>query len=254
MSATLQQIEQEILALFQAAEDYNALNLSTVYDIILTFPREMELFWRWSTFTQLSVLVLFALLGLWLAEVSIVWTFTFLNVSATHITHPPPGYPLPGCVSNSTPAKFVHLDIAAWVAGSFVSLCFFILVVVKFLQNLEYDFSWRSIKTMNVFELQRLAPVLVMFMRDGILYFLLILTCNIVELFMTCVLANRPSSECAMGWFIASYGVASSRLYLNLRESVAQKEETLDYELDDYALEFRVPTQASMDAMTHLGE
>ncbi|EMD37122.1 hypothetical protein CERSUDRAFT_115036 [Gelatoporia subvermispora B] len=94
--------------------------------------------------------------------------------------------------------------------------------------------------TFNFEELRRLAPVMVLFVRDRIFYFALVVSFYLIDLFITSLLADKSISQVGTSFILACCAVASPRLYLNLRKSVIGRNPTMLTE--DLELQFRTPT------------
>ncbi|OCH89657.1 hypothetical protein OBBRIDRAFT_826438 [Obba rivulosa] len=191
--------------------------------------------------------ILAVLLAIWLTELSFSFIVAVLNITTLNISPRPLGDPLPGCTLEETPAKYVHLDIASWVVDSAGATCLFSLIIYNFFRDLNLNFSYRAPKNFSISELKTLAPVMVLFVRDGMTYFLLITTCYIVDVFISSTLSNRPLSQVTDPWVMACYAVASSRLYLNLRGSVIDTTPTVP--TADLELQFRMPTSVGSDVL-----
>ncbi|EMD31333.1 hypothetical protein CERSUDRAFT_100529 [Gelatoporia subvermispora B] len=268
MSAALTEEERLLL---QAAQDHFALNLSTlasiawlVYDIVLTLPQEFQLVWscrRWLWFIGLGPSISNAtgellfmtriyaaygrsrrmfmfLLFLWLAEGVTGWVATILNIKATGIIDRPLNYPLPGCTEDQTPSNFVHLDLLSWTVDSAVAVCLCVLILGFFIRSTDFRVSSRASGGLRLSELRKLAPVMLLFVRDGMSYFILWLIASYA-------IAVSPLFVYHTAAHVSPSPSQSSRLYLNLRGSVADGDSMLTYPLrseDDLGVEFRAPT------------
>ncbi|EMD37103.1 hypothetical protein CERSUDRAFT_84142 [Gelatoporia subvermispora B] len=143
-----------------------------------------------------------------------------LEVKSVVISPRTPEYPLPGCVT-SLP-RHINLTLVSWIINLIVSAIFFLLIMAQFLLSPDMRTILGSAGARGIWEFKKLAPIIFLFMRDGTLYFLMVATAGAVNLVFIVVLAGRPIQEVGLSWLMATYAIASSRLYLNLRGSLTQ--------------------------------
>ncbi|EMD37102.1 hypothetical protein CERSUDRAFT_74094 [Gelatoporia subvermispora B] len=189
MSAIIKTEEHQLL---QAAQDYNALNLSMaasivwiVHDILLTLPQEIESVWR-TKFTYHKILYIitryFGLASLMYGSVNFVGSsspspsFLFCRHWLWFIGFGPAvsnatgellfmiriyaayGRSRSSCVADHTPSRLVKADIASWSGCSIVGRC-------------SPDGCTNNF---NLLTSKHLTPLIVLFIRDGMAYFILI--------------------------------------------------------------------------------
>ncbi|OCH92795.1 hypothetical protein OBBRIDRAFT_886031 [Obba rivulosa] len=181
-----------------------------------------------------SIKMLAFLLFIFCSENIITCVIVGLEVKGVVVSPRTPGYPLPGCVTSLPP--HINRTLVSWIINLVVSTIFFVLIMAQFLLGGEMKAILRGAGTRSIWEFRKLAPIIFLFLRDGTLYFLMVATAGALNLVFIVVLAGRPIQEVGLSWLMATYAIASSRLYLNLRGSltqpVASTFRTSDIELD----------------------
>lgn len=140
-----------------------------------------------------------------------------LEVGSISATPRSPGFPIPGCLA--TLPQYAQLNYMSWGISMVASCVYFLLTLYKFVISL-YPPGSRA-QHPSIFELRHLAPIFYLFIRDGTFYFFVVFVSNLLNLIFTGVLANSALEQMGTAWLMATYGVTSCRLYLNLRNSVA---------------------------------
>ncbi|KAJ6451674.1 hypothetical protein C8R47DRAFT_1229758 [Mycena vitilis] len=152
--------------------------------------------------------------------------------TAQNAFEPPQGVHWPGCVTivSTFPA------LVGWVPAIFVSLIFFVLTMVKFVIVFRTSHSeWRLDKLR---ELKSYSPILMAFVRDGTVFFLLIFTAVLVNT-VTDQVFEGPLSGIVLPWVTAIYSFSASRLVLNIRSIGARDDQTAVAE--SFSMHFRTP-------------
>ncbi|KAJ7670778.1 hypothetical protein DFH06DRAFT_1293742 [Mycena polygramma] len=145
---------------------------------------------------------------------------------------PPKGVHWPGCAT--TPSSFSEL--VGWVPAIFVSLMFFILTMVKFV--LVFRSGHREWSLGKLREVKSYSPILMAFVLDGTVFFLIIFSTVLVNTITNQVLKG-PLSGIAIPWTTAIYSFSASRLVLNIRSIGVRGNETTVTE--SISLQFRTP-------------
>jgi len=181
-----------------------------------------------------SLKMLAFLLFLFCSENITTCVIVGLEIKSVAVSPRTPGYPLPGCVT-SVPSH-INRTLVSWILNLVISATFFVLIMGQFIFSFEMRTILKGTGVRSVWEFRKLAPIIFLFLRDGTLYFLMVATAGALNLVFIVVLAGRPIQEVGLSWLIATYAIASSRLYLNLRGSltqpIASTFRTSDFELD----------------------
>ncbi|KAI0357852.1 hypothetical protein OH77DRAFT_1519174 [Trametes cingulata] len=257
--------EAELLQLVQVVHDTYVANLCTAaaatwlsYDILLTFSQEVELIWScqgWLWYngfngTLLSAVIgeaiflmrlyasynrtktiLFTIIFLFMAEFVTGITTASLVVSSLSVTPRPPDFPLPGCLF--TPPKHVNLS----TMGGGYERVYFLLILYKFARNVSLRKAPGSSRTVPIWELPRISPLVFSFLRDSAFYFFLVFLGNTLNLVFEIVFAGRALIPMGTIWLMVIYALSASRLCLNTRDAVYRNRLPTawgdDIELDD---------------------
>ncbi|KAJ7633369.1 hypothetical protein DFH06DRAFT_1222669 [Mycena polygramma] len=167
--------------------------------------------------------------------------------TAQNAFEPPQGVHWPGCVTivSTFPA------LVGWVPAIFVSLIFFILTMVKFVIVFRTSHSeWRLGKLR---ELKSYSPILMAFVRDGTVFFLLYASVPTVLVnTVTDQVFKGPLSGIVLPWVTAIYSFSASRLVLNIRSISARDDQTAVAE--SFSMHFRTPGDQPSSVETDAGE
>jgi len=137
-----------------------------------------------------------------------------LEATAT-VFLPPPGLPLPGCWYN--PQNIASFTTAAWASCLAISAIFFSLTAIKLFTPFMWDSQLSFLQ--NLSSLKSVSPLLVAFVTDGSVFFVMIFG---VVLVATCFTLALPThAGITIPWVIGIYSLASTRLVLNLKHKAA---------------------------------
>ncbi|EJD40951.1 hypothetical protein AURDEDRAFT_169928 [Auricularia subglabra TFB-10046 SS5] len=246
MEGELGQLISQVSTVLRQSEASSYAAASAVawltYDIILTIPLEIKHIWRrlthgyannlcltpylrreWSLpkviGTQVlayivdSLLILhlhsvygrrrsitIPLLLLYIAQAIIEAVLVAVSTSTTKAIPAPSIMPSwPGCFYDKPP-RFV---LAAWVPSLILQTILFAMTLYKL-----WELRVNGIKA---------SGILNVFVRDGAMFFAMIFAATLMNA-LTAAIAPLPLLEIGGPWLIAIYGIATSRLILNLRE------------------------------------
>jgi len=171
--------------------------------------------------------MLLFLLSFWLAMVITACTVTALEVSSVTVSPRPPGYPLPGCVISMP--EHIRITLISWILSLSISATFFALILRHFLQSMVMRNVLKASGPRGVWKFRRIAPVVFLFIRDGTFYFLMVTTVIFINFLFVVFLGDEPASEAGIAWVMATYAIASSRLYLNLHGCINQIDVATDF-------------------------
>ncbi|KAJ7920699.1 hypothetical protein B0H13DRAFT_1986749 [Mycena leptocephala] len=165
--------------------------------------------------------VLIVLSGLVLAEFVIecyVSVKDSLSVAPT-VFLPPSGLPMPGCWYNPHGVAFTA---AAWASCLAISTIFFGMTAIKLFTPFSWDSNISFLENLN--SLKSVSPLLVAFVADGSIFFVMIFS---IVLVATCVTLLSPQhAGVTIPWVIGIYSLASTRLVLNLKHKAASTANT----------------------------
>ncbi|KAH9941517.1 hypothetical protein B0H21DRAFT_543831 [Amylocystis lapponica] len=193
-----------------------------------------------------SHLILVLIGALYFGEFVLAFVADRLEVGSTFTIPRPTNYPIPGCLA-SLP-QYTHLALASWIYSMVVACVYFALTMFKFAQNVMFAIRNSPKSFLSLGEFKKLTPILFLFVRDGALYFLAVLLCDVINLVFIAGVSNSPIEQMGTAWMMATYAVASSRLCLNLRSSLGTVGGmTTDIEMQGRTLEsnFRFATAPS---------
>ncbi|KAJ6506180.1 hypothetical protein C8R47DRAFT_1101497 [Mycena vitilis] len=163
----------------------------------------------------------------------LVLTINEAAVAVHNVTKPPQGVHWPGCAT--TPAIFSQLVV--WVPAIFVASMFFILTLVKFVIVFQSSHSGWSIGKLR--EINSYSPIMVAFVRDGTVFFLLIFSVVLINTIASQALSG-PFQGLFLPWLTAIYSFSASRLVLNIRGAGVLDNPTTDTESFSLDLHWRV--------------
>jgi len=126
----------------------------------------------------------------------------------------PLGVPWPGCVGTSIPAK---LTMLAWIPCLIVASAFFIFTVAKFKETLRVEdanIGWSDMRQ----RISSLSPVMIIFVRDGSVFFFLILAILSICTGLIVPFSGQLAPP-ALPWIYAVYSFSGSHLVLDLRKA-----------------------------------
>ncbi|KAF7374653.1 hypothetical protein MSAN_00350200 [Mycena sanguinolenta] len=128
-------------------------------------------------------------------------------ITAKSVFLAPLGLPWPGCFSFPN----VRISLFSWVPDAIIATVFFLMTVATFFRNTSWTSSdFKSIK--------RMSPLLVSFVKDGMIFYFFIFAILMTDMFMDLLFKNSFANFLG-GWLIAIYSIAATRLILNLRET-----------------------------------
>lgn len=146
---------------------------------------------------------------LYIAQAIIEAVLVGVSTSTTKPTPPPPVIaPWKGCFY-SNPPRFV---LAAWVPSLVFQSILFTMTLYKL-----WELRVNGIKA---------SGILTVFVRDGAMFFAMVFVAELVNT-LTAAIAPLPLLEVGGPWLVAVFGIATSRLVLNLREY--SEASTIDY-------------------------
>jgi len=119
----------------------------------------------------------------------------------------PLGLPWPGCFAFPN----VEFTFMAWIPDAVIATIFFGMTLATLFRNGIWQPS--DFKSMR-----RISPLVGSFIKDGAVFFFLILAVLLSDMFMN-VLFHNSFANFLGGWLIAIYSFAATRLILNLRET-----------------------------------
>ncbi|KAF8464782.1 hypothetical protein JB92DRAFT_2838767 [Gautieria morchelliformis] len=125
--------------------------------------------------------------------------------------------PIPGCVAHGDPRS--NLLVVAWIPKVLADLIFFVLTLVKFIQVVR-RLSGTTLSTIFR-EGNKLAPLLTLFVKDGAVWFVVVLASDIQAAYFIIAKANNPLQDMGVAWLVATVAVAASRLVLRLRGTIS---------------------------------
>ncbi|KAJ7226881.1 hypothetical protein GGX14DRAFT_627355 [Mycena pura] len=230
---------QQIYAGMADTRMTNSAQISSIafllYDILLKFDQEYDYIWR-SRWSSVKCLYLFA--RYYGVLYNMQATFRASLVSVAHDIHIPEafssviiatlleaysciksgseiaasvfaaplGLPWPGCFAFPN----VKFALVSWIPTAIVATVFFFMTLFSLFQGPWQPSDFKSLK--------RISPLLVSFVKDGVVFFFFILATLLSNMFMVTLFKNAMASFLD-GWLIAVYSYAASRLVLNLREA-----------------------------------
>ncbi|KIJ60056.1 hypothetical protein HYDPIDRAFT_32630 [Hydnomerulius pinastri MD-312] len=126
----------------------------------------------------------------------------------TEVVSPPPGVPWRGCMTSSqyTPA----LTLTSWLTSLLVATIFCAMTLKNALPGREWSFRAMS----------RYQPMLKVFLRDGVLFYLLVFAILLVSTVVIIVVQNELS-DLPLSILVGIYSYCASRLILNPRITCA---------------------------------
>uniref|UniRef100_D8Q4Z3 DUF6533 domain-containing protein n=1 Tax=Schizophyllum commune (strain H4-8 / FGSC 9210) TaxID=578458 RepID=D8Q4Z3_SCHCM len=109
------------------------------------------------------------------------------------------------------------VNIAMWCTSMIVVCVYFVLVVLKTSSYLREIMITRGrYPLLALARNPQAAPALYTCVRDASMYFLLAFTCVLMNLLLN--LLHSPYVQVGSPWLVATYGVTSSKIFLNLKE------------------------------------
>ncbi|KAL1728156.1 hypothetical protein EV714DRAFT_253030 [Schizophyllum commune] len=109
------------------------------------------------------------------------------------------------------------VNIAMWCTSMIVVCVYFALVVLKTSSYLREIMITRGrCPLLALARNPQAAPALYTCVRDASMYFLLAFTCVLMNLLLN--LLHSPYVQVGSPWLVATYGVTSSKIFLNLKE------------------------------------
>ncbi|KAF9528593.1 hypothetical protein CPB83DRAFT_853911 [Crepidotus variabilis] len=145
-----------------------------------------------------------------LCSMEFVFEFAASYFSAKHAADSlmvaPLGIPWPGCLSIPLPQT---LTLLAWIPALILMLIFFAFTIIKF------QGAFRELAMAKSQHQRTFSPMMVVFIRDGSLYFGLIFAILLVNTILV-VHGNAGLGLSAVPWQIAVYSLAGSHLILDL--------------------------------------
>ncbi|KAF9522905.1 hypothetical protein CPB83DRAFT_899218 [Crepidotus variabilis] len=140
-------------------------------------------------------------------------TYIAAKTSAESATVNPLGIPWPGCIGTALPLK---LTLLAWIPCLTVATILFAFTIFKFKDALRKQAIISRSESQE--KINNLSPMMVVFIRDGSLYFFLIFA---ILLLCTVLIVPRDEDSALplMPWIIAVYSLSGSHLILDLRKA-----------------------------------
>ncbi|GLB35202.1 hypothetical protein LshimejAT787_0207670 [Lyophyllum shimeji] len=179
----------------------------------------MRLYALYRRSVKVLAFLLFVFLGSLTAELYVCVAYAVNSAKGPGTVLPPP---IPGCIPASIPEGFSA--IIAWVPTVAAQGIFFLMSVLHILQEGSESASpkhkaaagWKALFQSR----KRTMPLVVLFVRDGAVFFLIILLSLIMGLVI--MIHDTALTSMAISFVIASYGFAGTRLILTLRESASK--------------------------------
>ncbi|KAK2459459.1 hypothetical protein APHAL10511_008519 [Amanita phalloides] len=137
---------------------------------------------------------------------------------------PPLNLPWPGCIVSSSNSRFT---LISWIPMLIVATIFFLLTLLNFIRNACRSRNFGSRK--RITELWHVSPLLSVFVRDGTLFYFILLVTIIVGMILSTIVQG-PSALSSAAWLVAVYSSATARLMLNLREFSDRSETFVTWE------------------------
>ncbi|KAL1756775.1 hypothetical protein FB107DRAFT_260715 [Schizophyllum commune] len=218
--------------------DFQLINLEEVSDHLLSHcladaklhPPLRNISYRWyMAFTQIlsitvgEALVLLRINALygWSGRLMALTVALFVGIVTTCITLTGGSGALLGSeeVLNCTAdaKNMSDVNIAMWCTSMIVVCVYFALVVFKTSSYLREIMITRGrYPLLALARNPQAAPALYTCVRDASMYFLLAFTCVLMNLLLN--LSHSPYVQVGSPWLVATYGVTSSKIFLNLKE------------------------------------
>ncbi|KAH9937806.1 uncharacterized protein BXZ73DRAFT_100020 [Epithele typhae] len=184
---------------------------------------------------QQNTIVLVIICALYALEVLVGVIAGTIIVSSVEVMERPEGFPIPGCLLSRP--KHPKLGVASWGIAVAVTCIYFLLILNKFARTITLFKP--SNEAVPLTQLRRISPVIYYFLRDSVLYFLLVFSGNLMSLLFEIKLQDRALRNMSSTWLAAIYAVSvgtfpstnirflnvysfhqASRLILNTRRSV----------------------------------
>ncbi|KAJ3511962.1 hypothetical protein NLJ89_g3800 [Agrocybe chaxingu] len=226
---------KQLMTAYGRSEDagYMTAAVMTIllYDMCTTIVDEIEFIWkqRWTlakmlylfaryyppifTAVTLRVLLFFAILCL--AEFGVEFYISWVvsqETARTTFRGPLPGWR--GCLTLPVSVR-IH-SLAAWTLCAAVGFVFFAFSMWKFKDSLTDDTG--SVRLDFLKDQRYISPVLTVFMRDGAMFFLIILITLIVNAVLTSW-GNGGLGMFGLPWVPAIYSLVGSHMVLDLRKA-----------------------------------
>ncbi|OCH83744.1 hypothetical protein OBBRIDRAFT_808777 [Obba rivulosa] len=186
------------------------------------------------------------LIFLWLLEIIVAYAMAYVEVTALVVLPHPPGYPFSGCIS-SLPRNN-KISLIAWIADFIVSSTFLALILFQFFRSIDVQSVFKLPGPRHIWEFQRLAPVLWLIMRDGLLYFFMVVASVTVDMVFVSVLPLTSFSQAGVMWvkvsLSATMAVAACRLYLNLHDRISGND-SMTFTVGEIEIEFLAAATSS---------
>jgi len=135
---------------------------------------------------------------------------------------PPFGLPWPGCFVSRFNTRYT---LIAWIPLLIVATIFFFMTLSNFIRMVHA----RRFGRQRLTDIWRISPLLTTFVRDGTVFYLILLITLIVAMMLS-AFVQGPIALAANAWVVAMYSFATSRLILNLREFADQSGSIVSWE------------------------
>jgi len=177
----------------------------------------MRLYALYRRDVKILAFLLFIFLGSLSAELYVCVAYAINSAKGPGTVLPPP---IPGCIPASIPQGFSA--IIAWVPTVTAQGIYFLMSVLHIFHTESTTRKRKTaVKWETLFQSGRgTTSLVVMFVRDGAIFFFMILVSLIMGLVI--MIHDTALTSMAISFIIATYGFAGTRLILNLRESASK--------------------------------
>jgi len=162
-----------------------------------------------------KVLLLFATLCLGESVCEIYACFGMATLTARAVIPSPPGVAWPGCLTIPPPEGST---LIAWIPAILVAWAFFLASLLRLRRSWRDAIALQAVRAEN-----SRSPLVVVMIRDGTIYFSLILAILVICTTTTLV-GNGSLYSTTAPWLIVVYSFSATQLILNLRRAAAREE------------------------------